>query len=257
MPSRKPGGASIDALVAQVSAPVRWQDVVRRLASAGVRAYVEVGPGTVLSGLMRKIQRDARVANLESPEDLEAVEALVATGLAGMSPAAFGHAAVPPDSIRDRSLPTRRPRHRGVPRHRPRDCDPSGHAGGWWWRRLVERTRRRRSRPSTAGGRAELIALEVTDAAAIEGVMAGLLERHGRIDILVNNAGITRDGLLLRMKRDDWDAVIGTNLTAFALTQAMLKPMLRQRYGRIIAVGSVVGQMGNAGRANYAASRRG
>jgi [acyl-carrier-protein] S-malonyltransferase len=69
--------ASIDALVAQVSAPVRWQDVVRRLASAGVRAYVEVGPGTVLSGLVRKIQRDARVANLESPGDLEAVEALV------------------------------------------------------------------------------------------------------------------------------------------------------------------------------------
>ena len=69
--------ASIDALVAQVSAPVRWQDVVCRLASAGVRAYVEVGPGTVLSGLARKIQRDARVANLQSPGDLEAVEALV------------------------------------------------------------------------------------------------------------------------------------------------------------------------------------
>jgi [acyl-carrier-protein] S-malonyltransferase len=68
--------ASIDALVAQVSAPVRWEDVMRRLASAGVRAYVEVGPGTVLSGLVRKIQRDARVANLESPGDLEAVEAL-------------------------------------------------------------------------------------------------------------------------------------------------------------------------------------
>ena len=70
-------GASIDALVAQVSAPVRWEDVVRRLASAGIHAYVEVGPGTVLSALVRKIQRDARVANLESPGDLEAVEALI------------------------------------------------------------------------------------------------------------------------------------------------------------------------------------
>jgi [acyl-carrier-protein] S-malonyltransferase len=70
-------GAAIDALVAQVSAPVRWEDVVRRLASAGVHAYVEVGPGTVLSGLVRKIQRDARMANLESPGDLEAVEALI------------------------------------------------------------------------------------------------------------------------------------------------------------------------------------
>jgi 3-oxoacyl-[acyl-carrier protein] reductase len=111
---------------------------------------------------------------------------------------------------------------------------------------------------TAAGGRAELIALEVTDAAAIEGAIAGILERHGRIDILVNNAGITRDGLLLRMKRADWDTVIGTNLTAaFALTQAALKPMVRQRSGRIIAVSSVVGQMGNAGQANYAASKAG
>jgi [acyl-carrier-protein] S-malonyltransferase len=74
---RTTAAASIAALVAQVSAPVRWHDVVSRLASAGVRAYVEVGPGTVLSGLVRKIHRDARIANLESPEDLETVEALV------------------------------------------------------------------------------------------------------------------------------------------------------------------------------------
>ena len=71
------GPSAIEALVRQVSAPVRWADVVGRLASAGVRAYVEVGPGTVLSGLVRKIQRDARVASLESPADLEAVERLV------------------------------------------------------------------------------------------------------------------------------------------------------------------------------------
>jgi 3-oxoacyl-[acyl-carrier protein] reductase len=111
---------------------------------------------------------------------------------------------------------------------------------------------------TAAGGRGELLALEVTDPAAIERAIAGILERHGRIDILVNNAGITRDGLLLRMKRDDWDTVIGTNLTAaFGLTQAALKPMVRQRSGRIIAVSSVVGQMGNAGQANYAASKAG
>jgi 3-oxoacyl-[acyl-carrier protein] reductase len=111
---------------------------------------------------------------------------------------------------------------------------------------------------AAAGGRAERIALDVTDRAAIDAGLAGILDRHGRIDILVSNAGITRDQLLLRMKRDDWDAVIETNLTAaFDLTQAALKPMLRQRSGRMIAVSSVVGQMGNAGQANYAASKAG
>jgi 3-oxoacyl-[acyl-carrier protein] reductase len=111
---------------------------------------------------------------------------------------------------------------------------------------------------AAAGGRAEPVALDVTEPGAIEGAVAGILERHGRIDVLVSNAGITRDQLLLRMKRDDWDAVLATNLTAtFALTQAVLKPMLRQRAGRIVAISSVVGQMGNAGQANYAASKAG
>ena len=109
-----------------------------------------------------------------------------------------------------------------------------------------------------AGGRAEVVALDVTDSGAVGAAVSGVLERHGRIDILVNNAGITRDQLMLRMKRDDWDAVLGTNLTsAFALTQAVLKPMIRQRSGRIICIGSVVGQSGNAGQANYAASKAG
>jgi 3-oxoacyl-[acyl-carrier protein] reductase len=109
-----------------------------------------------------------------------------------------------------------------------------------------------------AGGRAELASLDVTDQAAVEATVAGIVERHGRLDILVNNAGITRDTLLLRMKRADWDAVIQTNLTsAFACTQAALKPMIKQRSGRIISITSVVGQSGNAGQANYAASKAG
>ena len=109
-----------------------------------------------------------------------------------------------------------------------------------------------------AGRSAEAIALDVTDAAAVEGVPAGIVSRHGRLDIVVSNAGITRDQLLMRMKRDDWDAVLATNLTAtFALAQAAMRPMLKQRGGRIIAVSSVVGQMGNAGQTNYAASKAG
>ena len=109
-----------------------------------------------------------------------------------------------------------------------------------------------------AGGRAEPASLDVTDRAAVEAVVAGVLERHGRIDILVNNAGIARDQLLLRLKREDWDQVLATNLTAaFTCAQAVLKPMVRQRAGRIISISSVVGQMGNAGQANYAASKAG
>ena len=111
---------------------------------------------------------------------------------------------------------------------------------------------------TTAGGKAEAAAVDVSDTATVEALVSGTLARHGRIDILVNNAGITKDQLMLRMKRDDWDSVIATNLTGtFALTQAVLKPMIRQKGGRIICISSVVGQSGNAGQANYAASKAG
>jgi 3-oxoacyl-[acyl-carrier protein] reductase len=129
--------------------------------------------------------------------------------------------------------------------------------------RVVAAARADNARPvaediTRTGGQAEAMTLDVTDGSAAETEMAGILERHGRIDILVNNAGIARDQLLLRMKRDDWDAVLTTNLTAaFALTQAALKSMIRQRQGRIISISSVVGQSGNAGQANYAASKAG
>jgi 3-oxoacyl-[acyl-carrier protein] reductase len=111
---------------------------------------------------------------------------------------------------------------------------------------------------TAGGGRAERAAVDVADAASVDAMIGGALTAHGRIDILVNNAGITRDQLLLRMKRSDWDDVIATNLTAaFTCVQAAIKPMVRQRAGRIISVSSVVGQTGNAGQANYAASKAG
>src|ERR1041384_2371643 len=108
------------------------------------------------------------------------------------------------------------------------------------------------------GGKAEAITLDVTDDGAVAKAPGDIVEKHGRLDIVVSNAGITRDQLLMRMKREDWDAVIATNLTAtFALAQAVMRPMIKQRGGRIIAVSSVVGQMGNAGQTNYAASKAG
>jgi len=110
----------------------------------------------------------------------------------------------------------------------------------------------------TAGGQAEAVTLDVTAADSIDAALASTLSRFGRIDVLVNNAGIARDQLMLRMKREDWDAVLATNLTAaYTCAQAVLKPMVKQRSGRIINITSVVGQAGNAGQANYAASKAG
>jgi 3-oxoacyl-[acyl-carrier protein] reductase len=108
------------------------------------------------------------------------------------------------------------------------------------------------------GGKADVVAIDVTDAASIDAMVEGVLTRHGRVDVLVNNAGITRDQLMLRLKRQEWDEVIATNLTsAFTCVQAVLKPMIKQRAGRIVSISSVVGQMGNPGQANYAASKAG
>jgi len=108
------------------------------------------------------------------------------------------------------------------------------------------------------GGQAESVSLDVTDPVAVDQAVVALMARAGRLDILVNNAGMTRDQLVLRMKRLDWDAVLATNLTgAFTCAQAVLRPMLKQRSGRIVNITSVVGQTGNAGQANYAASKAG
>jgi 3-oxoacyl-[acyl-carrier protein] reductase len=109
-----------------------------------------------------------------------------------------------------------------------------------------------------AGGQARAVALDVTTRSSVEAAFEQLLAAHGRIDGLVNNAGVTRDTLLLRMKPEDWELVLATNLTgAFLCTQAALRPMLRQRAGRVVNITSVVGLTGNAGQANYAASKAG
>jgi 3-oxoacyl-[acyl-carrier protein] reductase len=109
-----------------------------------------------------------------------------------------------------------------------------------------------------AGAKALAVVGNVTVAADVERMIEAATEAFGRVDILVNNAGITRDGLLMRMKDEDWDAVLNVNLKgAFLCTRAAFKVMSKQRYGRIINIASVVGQMGNAGQANYCASKAG
>ena len=109
---------------------------------------------------------------------------------------------------------------------------------------------------SADGGRVQGIAMDVSDRAAVDAGFETMLGEQKRLDILVNNAGIARDNLLLRMKPEDWNAVIATNLNGlYHCCQAALRPMIRQRYGRIVNMSSVVGLMGNAGQTNYAASK--
>jgi 3-oxoacyl-[acyl-carrier protein] reductase len=106
------------------------------------------------------------------------------------------------------------------------------------------------------GGRG--IVLDVTDGAALQAAIDGIVAEHGGLHVLVNNAGITRDTLAMRMKDEDWDAVLDTNLKAvFRASRAAVRPMMKQRYGRIVNITSVVGASGNAGQANYAAAKAG
>jgi 3-oxoacyl-[acyl-carrier protein] reductase len=111
---------------------------------------------------------------------------------------------------------------------------------------------------AAAGGKPAVFPLDVADEDQIKAVVKAAIGELGKIDILVNNAGVTRDNLVMRMKRADWDAVINTNLTsAYLCIQQVVPGMLKQRWGRIINVTSVFGQMGQAGQANYAASKAG
>jgi 3-oxoacyl-[acyl-carrier protein] reductase len=111
---------------------------------------------------------------------------------------------------------------------------------------------------AAAGGKAVVFPLDVGDEEQIKSTFKAVITQLGKIDILVNNAGITRDQLLMRMKRADWDAVLNTNLTsAYVCTQQAIGSMLKRRWGRIINITSIFGQMGQAGQANYAASKAG
>jgi 3-oxoacyl-[acyl-carrier protein] reductase len=109
---------------------------------------------------------------------------------------------------------------------------------------------------SSSGGQG--LCLDVNDAAAVEDAIDGIVKAHGGLHVLVNNAGITRDTLAMRMKDDDWDAVLDTNLkSVFRLCRAVMRTMMKQRHGRIVNITSVVGASGNAGQANYAAAKAG
>lgn len=124
--------------------------------------------------------------------------------------------------------------------------------------RSQEKLRQVAAEIEAAGGQAAVFAMDVGSEEQIKSGVRAALEQFGKIDILVNNAGITRDQLVMRMKRADWDAVLATNLTAaYLCIQAVIGSMLKQRWGRIVNVTSIFGQIGQAGQANYSASKAG
>lgn len=124
--------------------------------------------------------------------------------------------------------------------------------------RTVENSQKVADEVKARGRRAWAVAVDVADAAGVTAAAEQILKEAGRVDILVNNAGVTRDNLLMRMSEEEWDTVLNTNLRgAFVLTKAFTRSFLKQRSGRVINLASVVGLMGNAGQANYAASKAG
>ncbi len=126
------------------------------------------------------------------------------------------------------------------------------------YQRDAEAAESARAEIAAHGGKVELLAADIGTADGAGQIIETALSVLGKVDVLVNKAGITRDGLMMRMSEDDWDAVVDTNLKGtFLLSKAALRPMMRARYGRIINVTSVVGQVGNAGQANYASAKAG
>ena len=124
--------------------------------------------------------------------------------------------------------------------------------------RSSEKAKEAVSEIQSAGGKAYCLQANISEESSVENFFKTILERSGRIDVLVNNAGITKDGLLMRMKTEDWQSVINLNLSGvFLCTRAVSRQMLKQKKGRIINITSVVGLMGNAGQANYAAAKAG
>ena len=226
-------------LVQQVSSSVLWQQSVERMISEGVDTFIEIGPGKTLTGFMRKINRNVKALNVEKLEDLEKVVKEYKKMLENKVALVTGASS-------------------GIGREIARTLAKEGafviinyngsQAGAEEAKGMIE----------SEGGKAAVYQCNVSDFDACEAMMKDLVKEYGHIDILVNNAGITRDNLIMKMKEEDFDAVLNINLKGtFNTIRHLSRQMLKQRSGKIINISSVSGILGNAGQANYAASKAG
>ena len=254
------GDEAREALVRQVTMPVRWQESMRLLLDEGVNTFLEVGPGRVLTGLMRQIERSVAIAERGRRKEL--------AGHGGKDRRGenrLGLEEVASDEWRARkrmfSLKDKvavvTGASQGIGRETALALAEAG-AKVAVGARNEEKLAALVQEIAGKGGEAFAVKLDVADAEQTKAAFKTILEKFGKVDILVNNAAINRDGLAVRMKADDWDAVLRTNLTgAHLCTQQVLPGMMRARAGRIINIASVVARMGNAGQANYVAAKAG
>jgi hypothetical protein len=231
-----------ELLVAQVSAPVRWDESVQKMTELGVERFIEIGPGKVLAGLIKRI---AKGAAAQSVEDVRRPQGTLREARMEILHAEWIKLPLSPE------LPAESGAAIALTLAAEGARIVASARNGAELEKLVAEIK-------GLGGEATAVAGDVSVSADADRLVESAVAAYGRLDILVNNAGITRDGLLLRMKDEDWDAVLNVNLKgAFLCSRAAAKVMSKQRYGRIVNISSVVGEMGNAGQANYCASKAG
>ena len=213
-------------LVTQLTSSVRWQQSMEKMIADGVDTFIEIGPGKTFAGFMKKIRNKAKMTGVINKMEKKVA---VVTGAS-----------------------------RGIGAAIARELAAAGMYVVINYCGSEEKAQELKTEIEQNGGEASIYKCDVSDNVACKEFIGNVIAEYGHLDVLVNNAGITRDGLLMRMSEEDFDAVLDTNLKgAFHTIQAVSRQMLKQRSGRIVNISSVVGVSGNAGQANYAASKAG
>lgn len=231
------------SLVKQAASPVKWEDCIATMKDFGADTYVEVGPGKVLCGFNKRIDRKLKSLNVENIESLEKL-LTISRRFDNM--------------LLDGKVALVTGASRGIGRAVAIELAKEGATVAINYAGNVAAAEEVKNIITDMGGKAMIVQADVSDEQAASEMVEKVIAEFGQIDILVNNAGITRDGLFIRMKSQDWNAVINTNLTGiFNCTKVAAKYMMKKRSGKIINMTSVSGIMGNIGQTNYSAAKAG